>query len=63
MKTVDEIYGNLDNVKIITLAPELPGAFDIINELTSKNIVVSMGTNSFIKTIEIITTNFFRALK
>lgn len=42
---MQEVYGNLDNVKIITLAPELAGAFDVIKELTRQNIVVSMGTS------------------
>lgn len=33
----------LDVVKIITLAPEVPGALELIRKLKKKNIVVSMG--------------------
>src|SRR5690242_14451654 len=39
----EEVYGQLENVRIITLAPELPGMFDIIPQLTQRGIVVSAG--------------------
>lgn len=39
-------YGGLDalsNAKLVTLAPELPGALDCIRALTSNNIIASIG--------------------
>lgn len=41
--TVKEVYGSLDNIKIITLAPELEDAEDVIQKLSSQGIVVSVG--------------------
>ena len=32
-----------DDIAIVTIAPELPGALDLIEELTSKGVVVSIG--------------------
>ncbi|GBP65512.1 N-acetylglucosamine-6-phosphate deacetylase [Eumeta japonica] len=46
LETVLEIYGSLDNVKIITLAPELPGALDAIKGLTQMGIRVAVGHSS-----------------
>ncbi|CAH0669107.1 unnamed protein product [Spodoptera exigua] len=43
LKTVEEVYGSLDNVVIVTLAPELPGAHDAIKELTQMGIKVALG--------------------
>lgn len=43
MSTVKEMYGNLDNVAIITLAPEKENALEVIKELTAQNITVSVG--------------------
>lgn len=43
--TVLDIYGSLDNIKIITLAPELPNCLDTINWLTQKEIIVSLGND------------------
>lgn len=42
--TVLDTYGYLNNVKIVTLAPELLYANEVIKELISRNIVVSVGT-------------------
>lgn len=39
----EDYYGNLEGVKMVTLAPELPGALAFIQDLKSKNIVVSAG--------------------
>lgn len=41
--TVLDTYGYLNNVKIVTLAPELLYANEVIKELISRNIVVSVG--------------------
>lgn len=38
-----ETYGSLDNVAIITLAPEKENAMKVIEELTARNITVSVG--------------------
>lgn len=43
MKSVEEIYGNLENVQIMTLAPELENALSVVKELTDRGIIVSMG--------------------
>lgn len=37
------MYGNLDDVKILTLAPELDHSGEVIEKLTSDNIIVSLG--------------------
>uniref|UniRef100_A0A1B6CCK2 Amidohydrolase-related domain-containing protein n=1 Tax=Clastoptera arizonana TaxID=38151 RepID=A0A1B6CCK2_9HEMI len=42
-KTVIDIYGSLENVAIITLAPELPNAMEVIGLLVKKGITVSLG--------------------
>ncbi|XP_026747224.1 N-acetylglucosamine-6-phosphate deacetylase [Trichoplusia ni] len=43
LKTVEEVYGSLDDVVIVTLAPELPGATAAIKELTDLGIKVALG--------------------
>ena len=42
-REVERCYGSLDNVRIITLAPELPGAMETIEWLTEKGVIVSLG--------------------
>jgi N-acetylglucosamine-6-phosphate deacetylase len=42
-KALEEVYGPFDGVKLVTLAPELPGAIDAIRLLTQNQIVVSAG--------------------
>nr|CAG4643964.1 EOG090X06GX [Lepidurus arcticus] len=42
-EVLTEVYGILDNLRIVTLAPELPGALEIIPQLTEKGITVSLG--------------------
>lgn len=37
------MYGVLDNIKIITLAPEKDGAIEVIPELIKRDITVSLG--------------------
>lgn len=41
--SIEKFYGSLAGVKMVTLAPELPGALDVIKTLRSKNIVISAG--------------------
>lgn len=43
MSTVEETYGSLDNVAIVTLAPEKKNALQVIKELTAKRITASVG--------------------
>ncbi|XP_043196020.1 N-acetylglucosamine-6-phosphate deacetylase-like [Amphibalanus amphitrite] len=42
-ETVKEVYGCLDNVAMVTLAPELENACDAVEGLTERGIVVSTG--------------------
>ena len=41
--TMMETYGSLNNVKIVTLAPELEDSCDVVEKLTSNGIKVAMG--------------------
>lgn len=41
--SLEECYGDLNGVKLVTLAPEIPGALKAINFLKSLGIVVSAG--------------------
>lgn len=38
-----DTYGSLDNVTIITLAPEKVGALDVIDDLSKKGIAIALG--------------------
>ena len=42
-ETVQEMYGCLDNVAMVTLAPELENSCDAVEGLTDRGIVVSVG--------------------
>lgn len=44
--SIEDVYGSLAGVKMVTLAPEIPGALNLIQQLTEKNIVVSAGHSS-----------------
>ncbi|KAF2355548.1 Metal-dependent hydrolase [Trinorchestia longiramus] len=43
---LEEVYGTLDNIAMITLAPELPGVVDAVSTLTRRGVVVSVGHSS-----------------
>eukprot|EP00124_Ichthyophonus_hoferi_P000986 Ihof_evm18s43 gene=Ihof_evmTU18s43 len=43
MDSLNEHYGPLEHVNIVTLAPELPGAIEAIKGLKAKGIIVSIG--------------------
>lgn len=43
LSALERCYGDLTGVKIITLAPEIPGALNTISELVKKGIVVAAG--------------------
>lgn len=40
-----DLYGNLDNVAMITIAPELDRSDEVIKELVKRGISVSLGMN------------------
>lgn len=42
-QTLCEVYGSLDNVCYVTLAPEIPNAMDVIKTLVDNRIAVSLG--------------------
>lgn len=42
-ESLTSMYGNLEGVKLVTLAPELPGAIEAIKTLHQQGIVVSAG--------------------
>ncbi|XP_031848829.1 N-acetylglucosamine-6-phosphate deacetylase [Nomia melanderi] len=42
-KTLIDMYGTLENVCLVTIAPELPNAQNTIEELCKRNIKVSLG--------------------
>lgn len=43
---VEEFYGSLENVRIVTLAPEQPQAFEAIEQLKTHGVIVSAGHSS-----------------
>ena len=50
MEDVRRVYGSLDSAAIVTVAPELPGAVNVIRQLTSLGIIVSLGNYAYIIT-------------
>ena len=38
-----DMYGDLSNVEIVTIAPEIPSAVEVIRELKALGITVSLG--------------------
>ncbi|KAM3968335.1 N-acetylglucosamine-6-phosphate deacetylase [Aphomia sociella] len=46
LESLREMYGHLDDVVIITLAPELPGAIEAIKDLTKLGVKVALGHSS-----------------
>ncbi|XP_030745528.1 N-acetylglucosamine-6-phosphate deacetylase [Sitophilus oryzae] len=43
ISVLEEVYGSLENIKIITLAPEYKNSSSVIRELRKRNITVSLG--------------------
>lgn len=68
--SINEMYGNLKSVRMITLAPEIPGAMQAIKRLKEEGIVVAIGHSEaseqvFLKAIEIgatVVTHLFNAM-
>lgn len=42
-KSLEEVYSSLDHVKMVTLAPEIKGALEMIKKLKEYNIVIACG--------------------
>lgn len=42
-KTLLEVYGSIDNVKIVTIAPEVDVTGDVTKMLTDAGIIVGLG--------------------
>ena len=42
-KDIMNVYGNLDKVSLVTVAPELENAMAVIQELKQRNVTVSIG--------------------
>lgn len=42
-ETVTKTYGSLENVALVTLAPELKNSSNVIQQLSSRNIKVAIG--------------------
>ena len=42
-------YGNMSEVALVTLAPELDNCLDVVQHLVSKGIKVSIGTQKIIQ--------------
>jgi N-acetylglucosamine-6-phosphate deacetylase len=42
-KTAEEVYGNVENIKIITLAPEKQNALKVVEEFVKRGVTVSLG--------------------
>lgn len=53
LNCLKECYGSFENVKIVTLAPELPGAFELLPQLLERGIIVAAGhTEASYETME-----------
>ncbi|WP_068469272.1 N-acetylglucosamine-6-phosphate deacetylase [Candidatus Protochlamydia phocaeensis] len=53
LTSLEGCYGSLKGVRMVTLAPELPGALEAIRQLKSQNIVVAAGhTQATVKDME-----------
>lgn len=43
INNLTEVYGSLDNVAIVTLAPELEHSRSVVRELSQRGVTVSLG--------------------
>lgn len=43
IKDLMEVYGSLDNVALVTLAPEMEHSQSVVRELSQRGITVSLG--------------------
>lgn len=42
------MYGSLDNISLVTLAPEIPNAMEVIRQLHKRNIKISLGKTKYL---------------
>ncbi|CDW58544.1 N acetylglucosamine 6 phosphate [Trichuris trichiura] len=51
-ESIERVYGkHTDDIRMITLAPELPNALEVIKELSERNILVSLGYSNATVTV------------
>lgn len=47
MDSLKEVYGHIDAICMITIAPELPNAIQVCQQLEEMGVIVSVGKKGF----------------